>query len=159
MGLFLSSLSAGGSSFFFVSFFVRSEPVSSPRPTNPRRCRAQGLSRLAVAPMLPRAPIIARPYLDDSEHDGTLGVVGMTYSRGVSPGVDAPGYTIGAGEAAGASEGCPSLASAEGDARDGDRRPAWSNFIVWRLNCRPSTEQCLGGEDVAHGRRLLLGDR
>ena len=58
------------------------EPVSSPRPTNPRHCRAQGLSRLAVAPTLPRAPIIARPYLDGSEHDGTLGVVGMTYSRG-----------------------------------------------------------------------------
>jgi hypothetical protein len=37
---------------------------------------------LAVAPMLPRAPIIARPYLDGSEDDGTHGVVGMTYSRG-----------------------------------------------------------------------------
>src|SRR5436190_17369132 len=58
------------------------KPVSSPRPTSPRHCRAQGLSRLAVAPPLPPAPIIARPYLDGSEHDGTLGVVGMTLSRG-----------------------------------------------------------------------------
>src|SRR6185295_629707 len=31
-------------------------PVSSPRPIYPQCCRAQGLSRLAVAPTLPRAP-------------------------------------------------------------------------------------------------------
>jgi hypothetical protein len=58
------------------------EAVSSPRPTDPGRCRAQGLSRLAVAPTLPRAAINARPYLDSSEHDGTLAEVGMTITRG-----------------------------------------------------------------------------
>ena len=82
MGLFLSSLSAGAHLFSSSVSLFDLEPVSSPRPTSPRRCRAQGLSRLAVAPTLPRAPIIARPYLDGSEHDGTLGVVGMTTVEG-----------------------------------------------------------------------------
>ena len=84
-GAFFVKPLRSGSSFFFVSFFVRSEPVSSPRPTNPRRCRAQGLSRLAVAPTLPRAPIIARPHLDSSEHGSTLVVVGMTINEGSAP--------------------------------------------------------------------------
>lgn len=44
--------------------------------------RAQGLSRLAVAPTLPRAQSFPGPRLDSSEHDGTLDVVGMTLSRG-----------------------------------------------------------------------------
>src|SRR5512146_601626 len=55
------------------------KPVSSPRPTNPGRCRAQALSRLAVAPTLPRTAIIARPYLDSSEHAGTMMMVGITF--------------------------------------------------------------------------------
>jgi hypothetical protein len=55
MGVWLSSPSTGAHSFF-VSFFVRSgKPVSSSRPTHPRHRRAQGLSRLAVAPTLQRA--------------------------------------------------------------------------------------------------------
>jgi hypothetical protein len=80
MGLLLSRTLSRDSSFFFVSLFVRSgKPVSSPRPTNPGRCRAQALSRLAVAPTLPRAAIIARPYLDSSEHAGTMMMVGITF--------------------------------------------------------------------------------
>ena len=80
-GFFCQPLRRGSSFSSSVSLFDL-KPVSSPRPTSPRHCRAQGLSRLAVAPTLPPAPIIARPYLDGSEHDGTLGVVGMTLSRG-----------------------------------------------------------------------------
>jgi hypothetical protein len=40
---------------------------------------------LAVAPTLPRAPIIARPHLDSSEHGSTLVVVGMTTNEGSAP--------------------------------------------------------------------------
>jgi hypothetical protein len=80
-GFFCQPLRRGSSFSSSVSLFDL-KPVSSPRPTSPRHCRAQGLSRLAVAPTLPPTPIIARPYLDGSEHDGTLGVVGMTLSRG-----------------------------------------------------------------------------
>ena len=73
MGLFLSSV-CGGAPLLLCQFLCSiRKPVSSPRPTYTRRCRAQGPSRLAVAPTLPRAPIIARPYLDGSEHDSTLG--------------------------------------------------------------------------------------
>ena len=82
MGLFLSSLSAGAHLFSSSVSLFDLKSVSSPRPTSPRRCRAQGLSRLAVAPTLRRAPIIARPYLDGSERGSTLVVVGMTLSRG-----------------------------------------------------------------------------
>jgi hypothetical protein len=82
MGLFLSSLSSGSS--LSVSLFDL-ESVSSPRPTWTARCRAQGLSRLAVAPTLPRAPIIPKPHLDSPEHGSTLGVVGMTINEGSAP--------------------------------------------------------------------------
>ena len=87
MGLFLSSLSAGAHLFSSSVSLFDLEPVSSPRPTYLRLCRAQGLSRLAVAQTLPRAPIIARPHLDSSEHGGTLVVVGMTINEaaGVKP--------------------------------------------------------------------------
>jgi hypothetical protein len=56
------------------------QPVSSPRPTHPRRRRAQQRSRLA-------APSGGhdRLGLDGSEHDGTLAVVGMTKFEGGSP--------------------------------------------------------------------------
>jgi hypothetical protein len=85
MGLFLSSLSAG------VLFLLRQFLCSIckarffARTHKSRRCHAQGLSRLAVAPTLPRAPIIARPHLDSSEHGSTLVVVGMTINEGSAP--------------------------------------------------------------------------
>src|SRR5688572_11019363 len=81
---FVKPLRRGASFSSSVSLFDL-ELVSSPRPTIPRRCRAQGLSRLAVAPTLPRAPIVARPHLDSSEHGSTLVVVGMTTNEGSAP--------------------------------------------------------------------------
>src|ERR1700681_3832949 len=57
-------------------------PISSPRPTVSKRCRAQGLSRLAVAQISPHALGDARPYLDKPEHGSSLVVVGMDGSRG-----------------------------------------------------------------------------
>jgi hypothetical protein len=52
--------------------------VPSPRPAILQCRRAQELSRLAVAPTFPRCSALARPYLDSSEHGGTLDAVGMT---------------------------------------------------------------------------------
>ena len=71
-----------GLSFFLVSFFVRSGARFFV-PTH----KSQTLSRAGAVKVGRRAnvaagSIIARPYLDGSEHDGTLGVVGMTLSRG-----------------------------------------------------------------------------
>jgi hypothetical protein len=71
-----------GAAFFFVSFFVRSErPVSSSRPTIPdvvarRSCQGWPPRQLAACSAL------ARPYLDSSEHDDTLGAVRMMTIRG-----------------------------------------------------------------------------
>ena len=56
MGLSLSSLSAGAYLFSSSVSLFDLAPVSSSRPTNRRRCRAQGRSRLAAAPTLPQAP-------------------------------------------------------------------------------------------------------
>src|ERR1700722_1860805 len=50
---------------------------SSPRALCSRR-RAQGPSRLAVAPTFSACSALARPYLDGSEHDGTLDALGTT---------------------------------------------------------------------------------
>ena len=54
------------------------KPVSSLRSTSGRR-RAQELSRLAVAPTLPCAAIVARPCLESSEHAGSMMMVGITF--------------------------------------------------------------------------------
>src|SRR6266403_65137 len=48
------------------------------RPAVLESRRAQELSRLAVAPTFPPRSALARPYLDSSEHGGTLDAVGMT---------------------------------------------------------------------------------
>ena len=73
MGLFLSSLSAGGSSFFFVSFFVRSGTRFF-APTH----KSQTLSRAGAVKVGRRSRRatdsgVARPRLDSFEHGGTLG--------------------------------------------------------------------------------------
>src|SRR5215468_7115154 len=68
---------------FLISFFVRSGiPFLRPDPQYRKSRRAQELSRLAVAPTFPRPLSLARPYLDSSEHGGTLNAVGMTIRGG-----------------------------------------------------------------------------
>src|SRR5260370_30291582 len=98
MGSLLSSgFRAAISLSCFLHRFLCStwNPVSAPRPAVLQGRRAKELSRLAVAPTFPRAldlpghtcvpPCselsrygLARPYLDSSEHGGTLDAVGMT---------------------------------------------------------------------------------
>src|SRR6266404_9494793 len=81
MGFSLSSgFRAAISLSCFLDRFLCSiwNPVSSPRPAVLQSRRAQELSRLAVAPTFPRPLPLARPYLDSSEHGGTLDAVGMT---------------------------------------------------------------------------------
>ena len=81
MGLLLSS---GFRAIFLASCFLDRflcstwNPVSSSRPAVLESRRAQELSRLAVAPTFPPRSALARPYLDSSEHGGTLDAVGMT---------------------------------------------------------------------------------
>ena len=81
MGSLLSSgFRAAISLSCFLDRFLCStwNPVSSPRPAVLQSRRAQELSRLAVAPTFPPRSALARPYLDSSEHGGTLDAVGMT---------------------------------------------------------------------------------
>jgi hypothetical protein len=78
MGLFLSRGCPGGPIHFLAPQFLCSiwQPVSSSRPTRPKEpARAGAVKDGASAP--PRGLV-----LDGSEHGGTLGVVGMTTSRG-----------------------------------------------------------------------------
>src|SRR5271169_1413952 len=81
-GLFIvKRFQSGDLSFLlsFIGFFVRSGiPFLRPDPQYCKSRRAQELSRLAVAPTFPRPLPLARPYLDSSEHGGTLDAVGMT---------------------------------------------------------------------------------
>jgi len=68
---------------FLIGFFVRSGiPFLRPDPQYCKSRRAQELSRLAVATNLSTCSALARPYLDSSEHDGTLDAVGMTIRGG-----------------------------------------------------------------------------
>src|SRR5712675_2794652 len=81
MGLLLSScFRAIFLAACFLDRFLCStwNPVSSSRPAVLESRRAQELSRLAVAPTFPPRAALARPYLDSSEHGGTLDAVGMT---------------------------------------------------------------------------------
>src|SRR6266581_8720647 len=77
-------LSSGFRAIFLASCFLDRflcstwNPVSSSRPAVLESRRAQELSRLAVAPTFPPRSALARPYLDNSEHGGTLDAVGMT---------------------------------------------------------------------------------
>ena len=84
-GAFFVKISAGA--ILFIRQFLCSiwSPFLRPDPQIPGAVARRGLSRLAVAPTLPRAPIIARPHLDSSEHGGTLVVVGMTINEGSAP--------------------------------------------------------------------------
>src|SRR6266481_6190192 len=85
MGSLLSSgFRAAISLSCFLDRFLCStwNPVSSPRPAVLQSRRAQELSRLAVAPTFPRALPLPGPYLDSSEHGGTLDAVGDDDQRG-----------------------------------------------------------------------------
>jgi hypothetical protein len=83
-GFFCQASPQGALSSLSVSLFDLEARFFAPTHKS-RRCRAQGLSRLAVAPTLPRGSIIARPHLDSSEHGSTLVVVGMTIDEGSAP--------------------------------------------------------------------------
>ena len=71
-----------GLSFFFVSFFVRSGARFFVPTHKPQTLSRAGAVKVGRRTNVAAGSIIARPYLDGSEHDGTLGVVGMTLSRG-----------------------------------------------------------------------------
>src|SRR3984893_3833523 len=61
----------------FISFFVRSESRSFvPTRASPMSSRARAV-KVGRRTNLAACSALARPYLDSSEHDGTLGVVGM----------------------------------------------------------------------------------
>ena len=80
MGPSLSRDFAGATHLFsLIGFFVRSHsPFLRPDALFCSRRRAQEPSRLAVAPTFPHCSALARPYLDGSEHDGTLDAIGTT---------------------------------------------------------------------------------
>jgi hypothetical protein len=61
----------------FISFFVRSESRSFvPTRASPMSSRA-GAVKVGRRTNLAACSALARPYLDSSEHDGTLRAVGM----------------------------------------------------------------------------------
>jgi hypothetical protein len=138
-GLFCQAVSERAS--FFLDRFLCStwSPVSSPRPAVLQSRRAQELSRLAVAPNLAAYSALARPHLDCSEHDGTLGAVGMTI-RGepAFPGADQSRHDLVSGGSTTRTmmHSCASAAKLRGGgpilfpgvkAKGGDRDPATSN--------------------------------
>src|SRR5260370_9905299 len=77
--IFVKGFRQRNASFLLHRFLCSiSQPVSSSRRALCSRRGAQEPSRLAVAPTFPHAPALARPYLDGSEHDGTLDAIGTT---------------------------------------------------------------------------------
>ena len=64
--------------FSFVSFFVRSESrFFVPTRTSLALARAEAV-KVGRHANLAACSELTRPYLDSSEHDGTLGAIGMT---------------------------------------------------------------------------------
>ena len=72
---------ASSFSLFRVSWF-NLKAVSLSQPARRTRCRAQELSRLAVAPASLQSTDGVRPRLDSCEHVSTLALAGTTITRG-----------------------------------------------------------------------------
>ncbi len=68
-----------GKSFVLRQFLCSiSKPVSSSRPGSSLTSSRAGAVKVGRRANLAACSELARPYLDSSEHDGTLGAIGMT---------------------------------------------------------------------------------
>src|SRR6266404_8430888 len=76
---FLSRSSPERQSFVLRQFLCSiSKPVSSSRPGGSLTSSRAGAVKVGRRATLAACSGLARPYLDSSEHDGTLGAIGMT---------------------------------------------------------------------------------